>query len=295
MAMVNFDVDIRVEVTLHSEDVTVFVGTSQDPPPDCTTTCPGHYLLTMAITPRPQAAWAMLTGGAEVRPKAMGELMLIPPGYAQRCGFRPQTGRRRHIFCLFPQKRFEQSMGGTIEWSAPELSATVDVRDVNIHTAARRLAQEASAPGMASSVLTDSIASTVAVDVCRYFKNETRREPMSGPQLSSSQLTLIRDFAHAHSHQELTLRDFAEICDLSVRHLTRAFRRSTGITLATHIAEIRLAIAKQLLRTTKLPPKVIAARVGFSSVSSFASAFRKTAGVTPRTFRGNDELPWHEE
>jgi AraC family transcriptional regulator len=295
MAMVRFDVDIRVEVKLHSEEVTVFVGTSLDPPPNCTTTCPGHYLLTMAITPRPQAAWAKLTGGAEVRPKAMGGLMLIPPGYAQRCGFRPQTGRRRHIFCLFPQKRFEKLMGGAIDWSEPELCATVDVRDVNISTAARRLAQEALVPGMASSVLTDSIASTVAVDVYRYFKSGVKREPITGPQLSSSQLTLIRDFAYAHSHQDLKLRDFAQICDLSVRQLTRAFRRTTGVTVATHISEIRLAIAKQLLRTTKIPPKVIAARVGFSSVSSFASAFRRAAGVTPRTFRANDELPWREE
>lgn len=297
MALVDFDVEITVEVALQTESVTVFLGANpypphDDPHRDCTTVCPGHYLLTMSITPRPPKAWAKLEDRTDPCPMAMGELMLIPPGYAQRCGFEPQTGWRRDIYCLFPQRGFEALMGCPIDWTEAAFNASVDVRDANIHAAIRRLAHEAVSPGMAASVLANSLATTLAVDLRRYFDHRGKAEPPGTHMLSAWQLKQIRDFVYAHSEQDLRLSDFANICGISVRHLTRAFKRSTGLTLANHVTEIRLDIAKQLLRNTKLPAKVIASKIGFSSVSSFASAFRKLTGVTPRMFRGNDSLPW---
>jgi AraC family transcriptional regulator len=293
MVLVDFGVEITVEVALRTENVIVFVGANPYPPQNCVTVCPGHYLLTMSITPRPPEAWAKLGDRSDIGPLAMGELMLIPPDHAQRCGFKPQAGWRRDIFCLFPQHAFETFMGAPIEWTEAALYASVDVRDANIHTSIRRLAHEAFSPGMATSVLTSAIAMTVAVDLRRYFANRSSAETPGGHTLSAWQLKQIRDFIYAHSDQDLRLSDFANICGLSVRHLTRAFKRSTGLTLAKHVTEIRLAIAKQLLRNTKLPAKVIASRVGFSNVSSFASAFRKLAGTTPGIFRDSEKLPWH--
>lgn len=290
MTLVDCGNEILVEVSLQTENVTFFVGVNHSPPPNFTCTCSGHYLLTMSVTPRPQEARARLGDGEVLPETAMGELMLIPPGYAQHGRFKPQFGWRRDLYCLFPQRHFETWTGRPIEWTRAALCAAVDVRDANIHNAMRRLAQEAFSQGMASSVLIDSIATTVAVDLCRYFDNRSKAEP-SGPLLTPRQLKLIRDFIYAYSEQDLRLSDFADICGLSVRHLTRAFKRTTGLTVASHVTEIRLEIAKQLLRDTNLPAKVIAARIGFSNVSSFASAFRKLTGVTPRTFRGH-EMTW---
>ncbi len=47
MTLVNFDVEITPEVSLQTDNVTVIVGTAQDPPENCAVTCHGHYLLTM--------------------------------------------------------------------------------------------------------------------------------------------------------------------------------------------------------------------------------------------------------
>ncbi len=151
MSLVNFDVEIQIESALRSDNVTVFVGATDSPPASCTSQCPDHYMLTMAITPRPPRAWATLGDGLDREPlAAMGELMLIPPGYAQRGGFEPQRGLRRDIFCLFPQNRFEDLMGGPIEWTHASLKATSDIHDPNLQAATRRLAQEAMTPGMAA-------------------------------------------------------------------------------------------------------------------------------------------------
>jgi AraC family transcriptional regulator len=290
VSLVNFDVEIKVETALRSDNVMVFIGATADPPPNCTSVCPDHYLLTMAITPRPPGAWATLANGTGCPPPPMGDLMLIPPGYAQRGGFEPQSGLRRDIFCLFPRRRFEDFMGGRIEWTRETLCATSDIRDTNIFAATRRLAQEAMAPGMAASVLSDSLAVAVAVDVRRYFCNTRNLDSVARYRLSAKQLTLIRDYIHAHAHQELRLNQVADICGLSVRHLTRAFKSTTGHTLTDRVSDIRMKIAKELLIKTRLPQKVIAANIGFSSASSFSSAFRKLCGVTPNEYRSTESV-----
>lgn len=283
MSLVSFDVEIQVESALRSDNVMVFVGATESPPATCTSMCPDHYMVTMAITPRPPGAWATLTEPES--PAAMGELMLIPPGYAQRGGFEPQRGLRRDIFCLFPQCRFEDLMGGQIDWSRESLGATSDIRDPHIKTATRRLAQEAISPGMAASVLSDSLAVTLAVDMRRYF-GRRRSEPEEATyRLSPKQLALIRDYIYARADQELRLVQVAQLCGLSVRHLTRAFKGATGLTLAGHVGEIRMEIAKDLLVNTRLPQKAIASKVGFTSISSFSNAFRRLIGVTPRAYR----------
>ncbi|HUA88225.1 MAG TPA: AraC family transcriptional regulator [Steroidobacteraceae bacterium] len=283
MSLVNFDVPIRIESALRSDNVMVFVGATDTPPAHCTSQCPDHYMLTMAITPRPPRAWATLEEVAEAT-APMGDLMLIPPGFAQRGGFEPQSGLRRDIFCLFPKQRFEDLMGGPIAWTRKSLGATSDIHDTNLQAATRRLAQEAMTPGMAASVLSDSLAATVAVDVRRYF-GIGRGDACGRYQLSAKQLTLIRDYIHANAHQELRLNQVAQLCGLSVRHLTRAFRSTTGTTLAGHVSEVRMSIAKDLLLNTRLPQKAIAANVGFANVSSFSSAFRKLTGITPDAYR----------
>ncbi len=286
MSLVNFDVEIQIESALRSDNVTVFVGATDSPPASCTSQCPDHYMLTMAITPRPPRAWATLGDGLDREPlAAMGELMLIPPGYAQRGGFEPQRGLRRDIFCLFPQNRFEDLMGGPIEWTHASLKATSDIHDPNLQAATRRLALEAMTPGMAAGVLSDSLAATVAVDVRRYFGAGCRTEASGRSRLSVQQLQLIRDYIYAHASRDVQLSSMATLCGISVRHLTRAFKGTTGITLAGHVSEIRMNIAKDLLLNTRLPQKAIAANVGFANVSSFSTAFRRTTGITPDAYR----------
>ena len=56
--------------------------------------------------------------------------------------------------------------------------------------------------------------------------------------------------------------------------------------LAQNCDEVRMGIAKDLLVNTRLPQKVIASNVGFTTVSSFSSAFRRLTGVTPGAYRG---------
>ncbi|MCZ3381905.1 helix-turn-helix transcriptional regulator [Kosakonia sp. SOY2] len=56
-------------------------------------------------------------------------------------------------------------------------------------------------------------------------------------------------------------------------------------TLSAVITDTRVAGALQLLMTTRIPIKTVAARVGYASVASFSRQFSKRYGAEPSVFR----------
>ncbi|MBJ7442044.1 MAG: AraC family transcriptional regulator, partial [Sphingopyxis sp.] len=78
--------------------------------------------------------------------------------------------------------------------------------------------------------------------------------------------------------------------NMSPRQLTRGFRASRGHSIGDHIAQTRIDMAKRHLATSE-SVKEIAFALGFASPSSFAFAFRRATGSTPRQFRQRQLRP----
>ncbi len=144
-----------------------------------------------------------------------------------------------------------------------------------------RLADELQHPGFASEPLVESIAVQLAVELGRYLINFG--EVPAAHELAPWRLRLIDERLHDVDNVP-TLTELAELCRLSVRHLTRGFRASRGCSIGEHIANHRIEQAKQMLASEQ-SIKAIAYTLGFASPSSFCSAFRRAAGMTPGEFR----------
>ncbi len=82
-----------------------------------------------------------------------------------------------------------------------------------------------------------------------------------------------------------SLKELAALIDISPRHLRRAFKESTGLSIGEQIGNNRLQAASTLLCETQSPIKEIAWRLGFSDQYSFTVAFKRRTGETPSTFR----------
>lgn len=65
----------------------------------------------------------------------------------------------------------------------------------------------------------------------------------------------------------------------------RHFAKLTGANPMAFVAQARLDHATELLRTTTLPVKLVAARSGFADRSHFSRAFRRAHGCDPSQFR----------
>ncbi len=79
----------------------------------------------------------------------------------------------------------------------------------------------------------------------------------------------------------IPLADLAKACELSIRHFTRAFRGSTGMSPNRWLARLRIEKAKGLLTGSRRMLADIALDCGFADQSHFTRAFLRAVGLTP--------------
>jgi AraC family transcriptional regulator len=94
-----------------------------------------------------------------------------------------------------------------------------------------------------------------------------------------------RDYADALFHERVSLRGLAQVACLSPNHFLRAFRQAFGQTPHQYLSTRRLWQAAHLLKGTDQPVTDICLAVGFESLGSFSSLFRRRFGISPQGFR----------
>jgi AraC-like DNA-binding protein len=99
-------------------------------------------------------------------------------------------------------------------------------------------------------------------------------------------LNRARDFIRARFDTPLTLSQMSAIACLSPFHFLRAFKAAFRCTPHELVAACRIERAKFLLECTEMPVTQICLDVGFESLGTFSSWFRRLVGVSPREWRG---------
>jgi AraC-like DNA-binding protein len=79
--------------------------------------------------------------------------------------------------------------------------------------------------------------------------------------------------------------DMACAAGLSRYHFIRLFRDMFGCTPGRYLRERRLTRARQLLASSDLPVTDVCFAVGFESLGSFCTLFRRSEGETPIAYR----------
>lgn len=94
-------------------------------------------------------------------------------------------------------------------------------------------------------------------------------------------------FIQSHHNEEISPRDVVAQSNYSKNHLERIFKEHTGMNIRTYMTYLRLERAKNLLLTTSLSLKEIAAHTGFKEYRSLYNLFIKTYGASPGEYRMN--------
>jgi AraC-like DNA-binding protein len=92
-----------------------------------------------------------------------------------------------------------------------------------------------------------------------------------------------RELLAARYREHLQIADIARALWTSPAHLSRVFRRLTGLSI--HQYRLRLRLAGGLLELAGRPLTDLAFDLGFSSHSHFSAAFQKLYGAAPREIR----------
>ena len=99
------------------------------------------------------------------------------------------------------------------------------------------------------------------------------------------QLRLARRLLDRRYDTAITIEDLSLEVALSPYHLIRVFRHVYKQTPHQYLMGLRIARAKELLRNSDLSVTEICAAVGYESLGSFSTLFRKAAGVSPSVYR----------
>jgi transcriptional regulator GlxA family with amidase domain len=81
------------------------------------------------------------------------------------------------------------------------------------------------------------------------------------------------------------------VAGLNVYTLCRHFLKEFGIPPQAWHRQLRVQEGARLLRDTRLPTKVIAARLGFADAHHFSRVFREHMGLPPRRYRALSVAP----
>jgi AraC family transcriptional regulator len=241
-----------------------------------------RYWIDMCLTPRPeQARGCYHERWGPNRFERLGEIFLVPPREALHVRTHRQTADQLSIVCEIEAEAVERWLPAPMEWTDQRLAAALDINHWFIRSCLFRLAEEVRSEDVRSLKLAELLAQLLAIEVARFVEAVCEGPATGG--LSPWRLRRIEERIHQHGPQP-SLEELADICGLSVRQLTRGFRVSRGCSIGEHIGNVRIEIAKGLLGQVE-SVKEIAFALGFTSASSFSTAFRRATGSTPTQFR----------
>lgn len=150
----------------------------------------------------------------------------------------------------------------------------------------RALAQEPAGPVWLEEYLHHLMGCLLRVhqQVWREVDNLPAARPATREELYR-RLHRARDYAAALLHTPLTLDELACVACLSPNHFLRTFKAAFHQTPHQYLTARRLEQARRLLLQTDLSVTEICFAVGFQSLGSFSSLFRRQVGLSPQVFR----------
>jgi AraC family transcriptional regulator len=238
------------------------------------------FRVNMSLTPRPVGATACYPKHwRKDRFERIGEIFFVPPG--EVIHVRTKSGRQTAIVCEIEPRIVTKWLEHDIEWNDSMLESALHVADRSMYGLLMRATRELSHPVSSSQQLLDLIFPQLAIELARYCAAVSVVLPKHG--LAAWRLRLI-DERVGEMGKPPSLSELAELCDLSVRQLSRGFRISRQCSIGDYIERARIENAKRLL-ITGTSVKAVAYSVGFSSPSSFSFAFRRATGISPMYYR----------
>ena len=119
-----------------------------------------------------------------------------------------------------------------------------------------------------------------------YFEREIDRI-YDEDSLRPEQYVQVRQskaFMEKYYSDRVELNDLARAAFMSRFHYVRIFRRMYGLTPRAYLRDLRISKAKDLIRKG-LSITQVCFEIGYESVPTFSSLFKKCTGYTPKEYQ----------
>ncbi|WP_035463809.1 helix-turn-helix domain-containing protein [Algoriphagus vanfongensis] len=96
---------------------------------------------------------------------------------------------------------------------------------------------------------------------------------------------LVYDFVMHHFMEKISLKEVADICNLSESAFSRYFKSRANQSFSDFLSQVRINHAYKLLQEEQLNISQICYECGFFTLSNFNKQFKEKAGKTPMEYR----------
>jgi transcriptional regulator GlxA family with amidase domain len=104
------------------------------------------------------------------------------------------------------------------------------------------------------------------------------------------QLNRVVDYIETHLAEKMKVTDLADLIDVSVGQMIRAFKVSVGVPPFHYIARRRVELACTMMSTTREPLSQIAIACGMCDQAHLSNVFRRMIGMSPLAWRREQEM-----
>jgi AraC family transcriptional regulator len=238
-----------------------------------------QLMLEMSLPPMSADASAYFPHIDPDRRCFMGALFVRHPGIA--IGGRSEGRQIRVIRCVFDCEHGAEIIGAG-EPSLAFLQGLLNIRNDALRSLIRLAHRELVNPLDRSAEAMEALFQLIRVELRRLFNQAAGASTVS--RLAPWQFRRVRERIEAGAPLP-DVAELAALCGISPRHLHRQFTALTGKTISAYIETYRIEQAKLMLADTLVPMKQVAQQAGFSHGNSFARAFRRATGLSPREYR----------
>ncbi|HEY1543475.1 MAG TPA: AraC family transcriptional regulator [Xanthobacteraceae bacterium] len=216
------------------------------------------------------------------RRKLSGRLTFVPSGH-RFCGWqKPRLLTRVTYFYIDPRGPL---LDPELRFDEAEFKPRLFFHDPALWAIASRLkAAHAAGATPGQRQYAEALSILLAHELLRLNRGPVDAQRYLRGGLAAWQRTRVAEYIEEHLADDVLLSQLADVAHLSPFHFSRAFKQTFGVPPLRYLASRRINRAKELLAGDVTVTQVGLA-VGFAETSSFTTAFRKHAGVTPSAFR----------
>lgn len=102
---------------------------------------------------------------------------------------------------------------------------------------------------------------------------------------SKSAVDIIRNYLDTHYAEDIQRNDLSDLVFISPDHLSRLFKKETGMSLMQYMTKKRISAACSLLAESRMPVNKVAIQVGYGNFAYFSKIFREITGKSPMNYR----------
>jgi AraC-like DNA-binding protein len=250
-------------------------------------------------------AWLWIEGEANALELRPGDLALVRGGpdhfIAHEPGARclsPEDFRLQHpvdeaesdpraaVF-LCGAYRFAGDIGAGLVNSLPQLLSIPARIDDPIHGVVALVSRELAYAEPGRQTVLDRLLDVLVVLGIRTGLASSATAPAWFRGASDPRLSRALQAMHGNASRPWTVDELARMSNMSRATFARVFQEILGDAPMRYLTDWRMTVARDLLRTPDVPLVEVAERVGYSSLYSFATAFRRHHGQPPGQWRVN--------